>query len=105
MAFATLELTHPATGIKKKSPIGFSWTTLFFGPFPAFFRGDWAFGFIMIISAFFTFGISSLIFPFIYNKMYFKKSVEGGYVVSASSKPIDIIASKLNMRVPVGEVV
>jgi len=83
------------TGISKTAPVGFSWTTFFFGPFPAYLRGDIKWGTIMIIAAFFTGGISSLIFCFIYNKTYIQdlltkgfkvKTVEAGTIESAKAK-------------------
>lgn len=70
-------------GQTKEGKDGFSWTTLFFGVFPAIFRNDWKYAGIMFIAAIFTFGFSWLIFPFIYNKLYTKDLIEKGF------KPID----------------
>lgn len=36
----TIRLTHKNSGVLKDGYYGFSWTTLFFGSFPALFRGD-----------------------------------------------------------------
>ncbi|MCR8642585.1 DUF2628 domain-containing protein [Paenibacillus sp. N1-5-1-14] len=76
-----------ASGGLKTVKVGFSWTTFFFGFFPALFRGDLKWAFIMFITSalfgFFTFGIGAwipgIIFSFIYNKMYTKELLEKGY--------------------------
>ncbi|WPK19589.1 hypothetical protein [Salmonella phage SD-1_S14] len=44
----TISLKNENVGQRKDGFFGFSWTTLFFGPFPALFRGD----FITFIGAF-----------------------------------------------------
>lgn len=73
--------------LTKEVKVGFSWTTFFFGFFPALFRGDLKWAAIMfIISLFlgvFTLGIgawvSGLVFSFVYNKIYIKELIEKGY--------------------------
>lgn len=76
---------HPLTGMVKEAPTGFSWTTLFFGIFPALFRGDVKWGLIMLLLAFLSLGLSWLIFPFIYNGLYLKGLIESGYKMASVS--------------------
>jgi hypothetical protein len=74
-------------GISKNVKVGFSWTTFFFGFFPALFRGDLKWAAIMFIISLalgaFTLGIGSfvsgIVFSFIYNKIYIKDLIEKGY--------------------------
>lgn len=58
---------------------GFSWTTLFFGAFVPLCRGDWKWFLIMIVAAMLTFGLSSIVFCFLYNKFYINDLLEKGY--------------------------
>ena len=58
---------------------GFSWTTLFFGVFVPLFRGDIKWAFIMGLTGFLSCGLSWLIFPFIYNKIYIDELMNKGY--------------------------
>lgn len=66
---------------------GFSWTFFFFGLFVPLIRGDLKWAVIMFllqsVIGFFTLGIGafvvSLIFAFIYNKIYIKGLLEKGY--------------------------
>jgi hypothetical protein len=79
-------LTNEA-GVTKSVKIGFSWTTFFFGFFPALIRGDLKWAAIMFITAalvgIFTLGfgawIPGIIFSFVYNKIYIKDLLEKGY--------------------------
>ncbi len=71
------------TGYRREAPQGFSWTTLFFGFFPALFRGDWKWGIIMVICSVITVGFSQLIFCFIYNDLYMKDLLSNGYKITA----------------------
>jgi hypothetical protein len=74
-------------GITKEVKVGFSWTTFFFGFFPALFRGDLKWAAIMFIISVaigsFTLGIgawvSGIVFSFVYNKIYIKELIEKGY--------------------------
>lgn len=73
-------LKHKESSIVKTAPVGFSWTTFFFGCFPAFIRGDIKYGLIMLLVALVTCGLSWLVFPFCYNKMHIKALLEKGYL-------------------------
>lgn len=75
-----VNLKHPQTNMVKTVKVGFSWTVFFFSFFPPLFRGDWKWAIIMFLVASFTFGVSSLIFMFIYNKIYLNELLEKGYV-------------------------
>lgn len=91
-------LRHPESGLGKKGFYGFSWTTLFFGAFPALFRGDFLTfvgGFaVFFIVSFVALSISGILFVFIapliwifmwfawalkYNAYYITRLIERGY--------------------------
>lgn len=72
-------LIHERTNLTKQVKVGFSWTTLFFGFFPALFRGDFKWAIIQCLLNICTFGVSSLVFAFIYNKIYVTELIEKGY--------------------------
>jgi hypothetical protein len=76
-----LLMENPNTGIIKNAPVGISYTTLFFGCLPALFRGDMKWFFIQLLIQSLTCGISSIVFAFIYNKIYVKKLLEKGFKV------------------------
>ena len=76
-------------GMVKECKVGFSWTTFFFGIFPALFRGDWKWAIIQLIIASLTFGFSSLVFCFIYNKLYINDLLKQGFTpVSETDRAI-----------------
>lgn len=74
-------------GVVKEVKEGFSWTTFFFGFFPALFRGDLKWAAIMLITSvavgLFTSGFGAwlpgIIFSFIYNRVYIKDMLDKGY--------------------------
>ncbi|HGM1082511.1 TPA: hypothetical protein ACKOLN_002482 [Clostridioides difficile] len=80
-------------GMIKECKVGFSWTTFFFGFFPALFRGDWKWMIIELICACVTFGLSSIVFCFIYNKLYINDLLSKGYT-PASDADADILINK-----------
>lgn len=84
-----IQLKNPNTGIITDGYIGYSWTTLVFGIFPALFRGDFMtfiFGFVIAcIVASLTAGLGGfvlgIIWSFIYNSYHLKKLIASGYKV------------------------
>ena len=97
-----LTLQHPNTGIIKTAPLGFSWTTLFFGALPALFRGD--FKWFLIQAILMPLAIPPLVFPFIYNRIFLRRLLEQGYKVqSTGGKSIEDLNARLGIRLPVLE--
>ena len=94
-----------SSGLVRPGFIGFSWTTLFFGPFPAVFRGDWygffiyvGFGFVL---AFLTLGwgnvIQWIVWAFFYNRWYTKRLLEKGYVIADGSDKDASVRAQLSL--------
>ena len=100
MAHSQITFENPQTGQIKQAPAGFSWTVLFFGALPALFRGHWVGFFIMLICALITFGLSTLVFMFIYNKMYINHLIGEGYKAKTGSAELDYIEGKIGMQLP-----
>jgi hypothetical protein len=87
MASAKVRLRDPGDGLVKEAPLGFSWTTLFFGFLTALLRNDrnWAFLQLLLMPTV----IPWFIFPFIYNKLYLRSLLGAGYI------PVDEEAKEL----------
>jgi hypothetical protein len=95
-----VNMVNETTRQVKQRKIGFSWTTLFFGWFVPLFRGDWKWCIIMFLLGFVSFGVSSIVFAFLYNKIHMNDLIEQGY------KPMDELSyNALQMKgliVPAG---
>lgn len=80
-------------GMVKECKVGFSWTTLFFGLFVPLLRGDLKNCAIMGIVGLLTCGLSWLVFPFTYNKMYVKGLLMQGFT-GATEIDKDVLVNK-----------
>ena len=101
MAYATLLMENPLTGQMKEAPVGFSWTTFFFGFFSALFRGDFKWAIIIFLLALITVGLNGLVFTFIYNKLYIKDLIADGFKVkSIVNSNADQLRIRLQMDLP-----
>ena len=104
----SIKLMHKESGIVKDGYYGFSWTTLFFGFFPALFRGDFITFIggviISIMIGFMTLGIGAffigLVWAFMYNKYYTRKLIERGYAFAGSDMENVVAASALGIAIP-----
>lgn len=83
-------MTLTLNGATRTAPTGFSWTTLFFGPFPALLRGDLKWAAIQLVANFlaatFTaplFGIGAvatwIVFAAIYNARHLQDLQAAGW--------------------------
>ena len=97
MAFATITFKDKS-GITKDAPVGFSWTTFFFGFFPALIRGDWLWAIVILVAAMFTFGISGIVFAFIYNRIYIQGLLKKDFKVKNYSGDKRLIESKAQIK-------
>lgn len=100
MAYAKIEFTNPENGRNYTAPVGFSWTTLFFGFFPAIIRGHVVGALAQFGACLVTLGLSSLVFPFFYNKWYLKSLLKKGFEAKSSTIPLDEIETRTRMDMP-----
>lgn len=99
------KMTNLATGEVKTGFVGYSWTTLFFGPLPALFRGDYitfiGYAVIASIISVATYGVGiilgSLVWSFFYNPYYTKKLVNSGFKFSIDEHGAQDAASELGL--------
>jgi hypothetical protein len=103
----SVQLKHKDSGVMKTGYYGFSWTTLFFGCFPALFRGDFL-TFMGIFVVLFLIGLVTLgigtfiamfVWAFFYNGYYTKKLLEKGYVFSDFQSVTEEAARKLGVSI------
>lgn len=83
MANTYVSLQHSETGESLEAPLGFSWTTLLFGFWPAIFRGDWKWAGIIFVISVITYGLAFIVFAFIYNRLHIKDLIRSGWKVSS----------------------
>lgn len=96
---ANVIMQHPHSGIIRKAPVGFSWTTLFFYPLPALVRGDIKWFIIQFLLWMFVLPI--LIFAFRYNNIYLKALLERGYKVkSVNGTTIEEVNRRIGLELP-----
>ena len=98
-----LNFKNPRNGRFREAPVGFSWTTLFLGPFPALFRGHYVGALIILLVTAVTLGIAGLVFPFFYNKWYVNYLIKNGYKVSSADGDINVISKYLSRELPLIE--
>lgn len=92
-----VRLRHAQSGVVATGFYGFSWTTLFFGGFPALFRGDLLTGAIVLALTAASFGFAGLIWAFFYNRAYTVRLLERGYVFDDT--PENVRAAKRALRI------
>lgn len=88
-----VNLRNTLTGEVRTAKIGFSWTFFFFGWLVPLFRTDWKWFVLTLVIGSFTFGLSSWVFMFIYNKIYISELLMFGWE-PASDVDYDILRQR-----------
>jgi hypothetical protein len=101
MAFTTLIMENQYTKETKKAPVGVSWTSLFFSFWVPLFRGHISAMFLWLILFMCSGGLLIIVQGLVYNKSYLKFLINNGYQVKHSPIPLELVASKLKMHLPV----
>ena len=101
MAYTTIIFKNPNSGLMREAPVGYSWTTLFFSFLPAIFRSDWKWAIIMLIIQICSLGLGSIVFSFIYNKLYIRDLIGNGFKAqSIASGNMEFASAKIGMQIP-----
>ncbi len=85
-------MKNPSNNLTAKAYVGFSWTALFFGPWPLLFRNEWGFFLIFlvvyVIAAMVTFGIGAfvlgIVWAFYFNKWHMRRLIQNGFAIDES---------------------
>ncbi len=81
-------MKNPKTGDVKYAPVGFSWTSFFFGPFVPFLRGHVKWGILSIIPTIILGPIGTALLATSYNEIYAKWLMSKGYEISTAANII-----------------
>jgi hypothetical protein len=101
MAHNAIFFENPRSALQRRAPVGFSWTTLFFGPFPLLFRGELAWFLISLGLTVLTLHTSNLVLSFLLNRLYIQDLLKRGFkarsVLHGSS---DEVEKELGLELP-----
>ena len=92
-----VRIIHSVSGIAKSGYVGFSWTYLLFGWFVPVIRGELGVGVLHLIITFVSFGLSQLIFPFLYNHQYMNRMLTSGWALDTLDPNYEIAKEKLDI--------
>lgn len=99
MASEVVVFRNAYNGQVRKVPIGFSWTTFFFGFFPALFRGDWKWAILQLLLSLVTVGLSGLYFMFAYNKIYLRELIDNGFELVGNREKAEELYYKVGLPI------
>ena len=92
-----VRIIHGVSGIGKNGYLGYSWTYLCFGWFVPVVRGELGVGVLHLVITLVSFGLSQLIFPFLYNRQYMNRMLTSGWVLDDTDPNYDLARVKLNI--------
>lgn len=96
-----ITMRNDNTGQFKEVPIGFSWTTFFFGWFPALLRGDIKNFLILFFLTLPSFGIVWILYAFKYNKIYTNDLISQGFRAVMTKEEAAFMSAKVGIPLPI----
>jgi hypothetical protein len=109
MAYAKLYMEHSNTPVVKTAPLGFSVTSLFFGPWVCVWRQDYFMiaAWVVIAICLTVMGMIWALFSlypvqaFIYNKIYLQRLLNSGWIMRGwQGRGLEEIEFKLGFKLP-----
>jgi hypothetical protein len=82
MAHSTLLMLHPVTGESLSAPVGWSWTSLFFGFVVPAFRQDWWMAIITMLLTVVFMAVVNVVMAVAYNRGYITRMLRQGFVIT-----------------------
>ena len=92
-----IRIVHSSSGVGKNGYVGYSWTYLIFGWFVPVFRGELVIGLIHLVITLVSFGLSQIVFPFVYKRQYMNRMLTSGWVLDSSDSNYEMAKGKLNI--------
>lgn len=101
MAHNAIFFENPRSARQRKAPVGFSWTTLFFGPMPLLFRGEMAWFLVSLGLTVLTLHTSNVVLAFMVNRLYIQDLLKRGFKArNVLHGDMDEVAKELGLRLP-----
>jgi len=92
-----IRIVHSSSGVGKNGYVGYSWTYLIIGWFVPVFRGELVIGLIHLVITLVSFGLSQIVFPFVYNRQYMNRMLTSGRVLDSIDSNYEMAKGKLNI--------
>jgi len=101
MAHNLIFFENPRTAQQRKAPVGYSWTTLFLGPFPLLQRGEVVWFLVCLGMAVLSLNLSSVVLSFFVNRLYIRDLISQGFKArSVEHGELDDVAQELGFKLP-----
>ena len=92
-------VVHKTSGLRKKAYVGFSWSYMLVGWWVPLVRGEIGIGALHFALTLFTFGLTQLIFCFLYNKQQLSRLLLAGWELDPSDPNYARACKIMNIQV------
>jgi hypothetical protein len=90
-------IKHTQSNIVKSGYVGYCWTYLLIGWIVPIVRGEIGIGVLHLVLTVVTFGLFQAIMPFLYNKQFMTRHLNGGYALNDTDEVNLLAKQKLNI--------